>query len=150
MPLTTFIVIPPQHLQKTKPYVNISGGVTEVGLARSGPSVNPVGEAGQVRARVLSATPAPPSSEPTGERVNTRRVVVSRPIETLQEIEVQEPVTKLERIHVQHPTFIKTARQGFVRVPTSVPVYGKAFAPVAHATVPVAHHAVPSYSTYYG
>lgn len=125
--------------------------MTEVGLARNGPAVSPVGEAGQIRARVLSATPAPPSAEPTGERVNTRRVVVSRPIETLQEIEVHEPVTKLHRIHVQQPTFIKTARQDFLRVPTSVPVYGKALAPVAHAAVPIAHHqVVPGYSTYYG
>lgn len=133
--------------------------MTEVGFGRAGAAAGPVGDAGQVRARVLSATPAPAYGEPAGERVNTRRVVVSRPIETLQEVEVAEPVTKIERIQVDHPTLIKSARQDFVRVPTSVPIYGKTFAPLAHAAVPVAHAAVhhvpvaPAYAShlsYYG
>lgn len=91
-----------------------------------------------MRARVLSATPAPEYSEPAGERVSTRRVVVSKPVETLQEIDVVEPATKFERISVQHPTVFKTAHLDHVQVHGSVPVIGKALAPaVAHAAVPV-------------
>lgn len=67
----------------------LQGGVAEVGSARSGPSSGSLGDAGQVRARVLSATPAPDHAEPTDERVQTRRVVVSRPIETLQEVSAE-------------------------------------------------------------
>lgn len=106
------------------------GGVADVGFGRSGSASYPV-DAGNVRARVVSATPAPAFAAPTGERVNTRRVVVSRPVETLREVEVAEPVTKYERVHVAQPTVIKTASQDVVRVPTSVPVYGKTLTPVA-------------------
>ncbi|XP_046751592.1 uncharacterized protein LOC124414635 [Diprion similis] len=113
------------------------GGVAEVGFGREGPA-SYVGDAGHVHARVLSATPSPDYAHPTGERVSTRRVVVSRPIETLQEFDVVEPATKIERVSYQQPTVIKTARTHHVKVQTSVPVYGKALAPaVAHASVPV-------------
>ncbi|XP_012265854.2 uncharacterized protein LOC105691741 [Athalia rosae] len=128
------------------------GGVAEVGFGRAGPASH-VGDAGHVRARVLSATPAPEYSEPTGERVSTRRVVVSRPIETLQEFDVVEPATKVERVSYQQPTLIKTARTHRVQVPTSVPVYGKALAPaVAHAAVPVYQKTIshaPQYGYYH-
>lgn len=107
----------------------LQGGVAEVGSARSGPAAGPVGDAGPVRARVLSATPAPEHADPTGERVQTRRVVVSRPIETVQEIDVVEPFTKIHRLAVQQPAVFKTAVQDVARVHTSVPVYGKALAP---------------------
>ncbi|XP_049845771.1 uncharacterized protein LOC126298478 [Schistocerca gregaria] len=110
------------------------GGVTEVGFGRAGPAGAPVGDAGNVRARVLSATPAPAFAAPAGERVSTRRVVVSRPIETLQEVDVIEPVTKLHRVAVNTPTLFKTVRQDIARVPTTVPVLGKT---IAHAAVPV-------------
>ncbi|GFG40955.1 hypothetical protein Cfor_04700 [Coptotermes formosanus] len=116
------------------------GGVAEVDFGRAGPSPPPVGEAGPVRARVLSATPAPPHAPPAGERVSTRRVVVSRPIETVQDIDVVEPVTKLERIAVNHPTVFKSVHHDVARVPTSVPVLGKTLTPaVAHAAVPVGY-----------
>ena len=113
------------------------GGVAEVDFGRAGPSPLPVGDAGQVRARVLSATSAPPHTPPAGERVSTRRVVVSRPIETVQDIDVVEPVTKLERIAVNHPTVFKSVHHDVARVPTSVPVLGKTLTPaLAHAAVP--------------
>ena len=116
------------------------GGVAEVDFGRAGPSPPPVGDAGPVRARVLSATPAPPHSPPAGERVSTRRVVVSRPIETVQDIDVVEPVTKLERIAVNHPTVFKSIRHDVARVPTSVPVLGKTLTPaISHAAVPVGY-----------
>ncbi|KAL1396170.1 hypothetical protein pipiens_010695 [Culex pipiens pipiens] len=43
-----------------------------------------------VRSRVLSATPAPQNAKETSKTVNIRRIIVSRPIETEQEVEVRE------------------------------------------------------------
>lgn len=43
-----------------------------------------------VRSRVLSATPAPQGTKETSRTVNIRRIIVSRPIETEQEVEVRE------------------------------------------------------------
>uniref|UniRef100_A0A182QCX5 DUF4758 domain-containing protein n=1 Tax=Anopheles farauti TaxID=69004 RepID=A0A182QCX5_9DIPT len=43
-----------------------------------------------VRSRVLSATPAPRDAKETSRTVNIRRIVVSRPVETEQEVEVHE------------------------------------------------------------
>ncbi|XP_038121827.1 uncharacterized protein LOC119770638 isoform X2 [Culex quinquefasciatus] len=43
-----------------------------------------------VRSRVLSATPAPHNAKETSKTVNIRRIIVSRPIETEQEVEVRE------------------------------------------------------------
>lgn len=70
------------------------GEVSEVGLARSGESA--------VRGRVLSVTPAPPCAEGE-ERVNTRRVVVSRPVHTVEEVHVQRPFTQVQRVAVHEP-----------------------------------------------
>ena len=109
----------------------------QVGFGRDGSS-SLIGDVGNVRARVLSVTPTPEYAETTGERVSTRRVVVSKPAETLQEIDVLEPATKFERISVQHPTLFKTAHLDHVQVHGSVAVVGKALASaVAHAAVPV-------------
>ncbi|XP_043497223.1 uncharacterized protein LOC122520955 [Polistes fuscatus] len=129
------------------------GSVSEVGFgARAGVDLSRQNiEAGHVRARVLSATPAPDDAEPTDQRVSTRRVVVSRPIETLQEVDVVEPATKLERVSIRQPTLIKTARLDHVQVHGSVPVVGKAYAPaVAHAAVPVYQKTIsPAYEYYH-
>ncbi|XP_021709049.1 flocculation protein FLO11-like [Aedes aegypti] len=43
-----------------------------------------------VRSRVLSATPAPHDAKGSSRTVNIRRIIVSRPIETEQEVEVRE------------------------------------------------------------
>ncbi|XP_052863484.1 uncharacterized protein LOC128270120 [Anopheles cruzii] len=43
-----------------------------------------------VRSRVLSATPAPHDAKETSRTVNIRRIIVSRPVETEQEVEVRE------------------------------------------------------------
>ncbi|XP_011300111.1 uncharacterized protein [Fopius arisanus] len=133
--------------QKLIDLLTARGGVADIGFGRDGVSSS-VGDAGHVRARVISATPAPDYAEPTGERVSTRRVVVSRPIETLQEVDVLEPATKYERISVHHPTLIKTARLDHIQVHGSVPVVGKALTPaVAHAAVPVYQKTVsPAYA----
>ncbi|XP_015187600.1 PREDICTED: uncharacterized protein LOC107072305 [Polistes dominula] len=127
------------------------GSVSEVGFGHAGDLSRQNIEAGHVRARVLSATPAPDDAEPTDQRVSTRRVVVSRPIETLQEVDVVEPATKLERVSIQQPTLIKTARLDHVQVHGSVPVVGKAYAPaVAHAAVPVYQKTIsPAYEYYH-
>lgn len=42
------------------------------------------------------------------ENVNTRRIVVARPIETVQEVHVVEPVTKVHRVTVQQPALLKS------------------------------------------
>ncbi|CAL7938972.1 unnamed protein product [Xylocopa violacea] len=127
------------------------GNVAEVGFGRFGPSQSTTGDAGQVRGRVISATPAPEYADPADERVSTRRVVVSRPIETLQEVNVVEPATKIERVSVQQPTLIKTARLDTVQVHGSVPVVGKALAPTfAHAAVPLYQKTIsPAYEYYH-
>jgi len=54
-----------------------------------------------------------------GERITTRRIVVTRPIETIQEVDIQEPATKLYRQAINVPTLVQTPVQGIVRVPTS-------------------------------
>lgn len=97
-----------------------------------------IGDADNIRARVISATPSYDNVKPASERVSTRRVVVSKPVETLQEIDVAEPVTKYERTSVQQPTLFKTAHLDHVQVHSSVPVIGKALTPaLAHVSVPV-------------
>ncbi|XP_006623737.1 uncharacterized protein LOC102681750 [Apis dorsata] len=140
-----------QNQNKLIELLTARGNVAEVGFGRSGPSQSAIGDVGQVRGRVISATPAPESAEPADERVSTRRVVISRPIETLQEVNVVEPATKIERVSVQQPTFIKTARLDHVQVHSSVPVIGKALAPtIAHAAVPVYQKTIsPAYEYYH-
>lgn len=81
-----------------------NGGVTEIGQTgdqqqqqqqqpQNGRYTNDgsssYNDVGNVRARVISATPAPEGSQPS-EHVNTRRIVVSKRVETVQEIEVPE------------------------------------------------------------
>ncbi|XP_076380473.1 uncharacterized protein LOC143259982 [Megalopta genalis] len=127
------------------------GNVAEVGFGRSGFVNSALEDVSRVRGRVLSATPAPDNAEPADERVSTRRVVVTRPIETLQELNVVEPATKIERVSVQQPTLIKTARLDHVQVHSSVPVIGKTLAPtVAHAAIPVYQKTIsPAYQYYH-
>lgn len=118
-----------------------------MGLGRDGAAGTPIGDAGYVRARVLSVIPSPEHAEPTGERVSTRRVVISRPIETFQEYDIVEPATKIERVAVQQPALIKTARVDHVQLHDSVPVVDKTLAPaVAHTAVPVYQRTIsPAY-----
>ncbi|XP_011870524.1 PREDICTED: uncharacterized protein LOC105563502 isoform X2 [Vollenhovia emeryi] len=119
--------------------------VMQLGFSRDDTTGTLIEDAGHVRARILSATPVSKEAEPTGERVSTRRVVVSRPIETFQEYDILEPATKIETVSVQHPTLIKTARVDHVQVHGSVPIIGKAFTPaVAHAAVPVYQKTISS------
>ncbi|XP_017790193.1 PREDICTED: uncharacterized protein LOC108572463 [Habropoda laboriosa] len=127
------------------------GNVAEIGSGLFGLDKFNDSEAGQFRGRVISATPAPDFAEPAGERVSTRRVVLNKPIETLQEVDVVEPATKIERVSVKQPTFIKTARLDHVQVHSSVPVYGKALTPtIAHAAVPLYQKTIsPAYDYYH-
>lgn len=75
-----------------------------------------------MRARVISATPAPHDAPLTDSRTNTRRVVVSRPIQTVQEVDVVEPFTKIERVAVHQPAVVKTAHVELAHVPAVTPV----------------------------
>lgn len=107
-------------------------------FSRDDTSETLIEDAGHVRARVLSATPTSKHAEPTGERVSTRRIIVSRPIETFQEYDIVEPATKIEKVSIQQPTLIKTARVEHVQVQRFIPIVGKALtSAVAHAAVPV-------------
>jgi hypothetical protein len=76
-------------------------------------------ESGVVRTRVISATPAPRNVK-TGERISHRRIVISEPVETVQEIEVLEPVQKESRStttskpdHHQVPVYPKAVPPAF-------------------------------------
>lgn len=76
-------------------------GVSELGFDNS--AFKDVGDAGQVRVQVLNAKLAPKDAPIAGERVNTRRVIVSRPIETIEEVDVEEPAIKVSRVVIQKP-----------------------------------------------
>ncbi|XP_039287954.1 negative elongation factor A-like [Nilaparvata lugens] len=120
-----------ENMQNQQRLIDLLTGRNGVAEVRSGVSVESLGEAGQVRTRVLSVTPAPPSAN-GDERVSTRRVVVSRPIQTLQEVDVVQPFTKLQRVTVQQPALIKTARVGLARVNTLASVPLPAYSPYAY------------------
>ncbi|RZF49290.1 hypothetical protein LSTR_LSTR011814 [Laodelphax striatellus] len=120
-----------ENMQNQQRLIELLTGRNNIAEVRSGVSVESLGEAGQVRTRVLSVTPAPPSAN-GDERVSTRRVVVSRPIQTLQEVDVVQPFTKLQRVAVQQPALIKTARVGLARVNTLAPVPVASYSPYAY------------------
>ncbi|XP_050068702.1 mucin-2-like [Anopheles maculipalpis] len=63
--------------------------IAEVGFGPKGDTSGTLIDA-YVRSRVLSATPAPRDAKETSRTVNIRRIVVSRPVETEQEVEVRE------------------------------------------------------------
>lgn len=95
-----------------------------------------------IRGRVVSATPAPPGAEPADERVNTRRIVVNRPIQTVQEVDVVEPFTKLERVAVHQPAVVKTAHVELAAVPAAVHT---AIPTAVHTAIPAAVTVAPYY-----
>lgn len=74
-----------------------NGGASEVGRANQPQASGRYTDngtpgyqnAGLVRARVVSTTPAPPNAQPS-EHVNTRRIVVAKVGETVQEVEVPD------------------------------------------------------------
>ncbi|XP_055607684.1 mucin-2 [Uranotaenia lowii] len=63
--------------------------ISEVGLGPKGETSSSLINA-YVRSRVLLATPAPLGSKESSRTVNIRRIIVSRPVETEQEVEVRE------------------------------------------------------------
>lgn len=70
-----------------------NGDVTEIGFngnARSQQYQVPNNNAGGVRARVVSVTPAPKYAEYVDEQTKSRRVVLSKPLYTVQKVEVRE------------------------------------------------------------
>jgi hypothetical protein len=83
-----------------------------------------------------------------GEKITTRRIVITRPIETVQEVDVQEPATKIHRVAVQTPTLFKTHVPAVARVPVAIPAVKHALTPVvkthyAAAAPAYAHYAAP-------
>ncbi|BES92899.1 Hypothetical protein NTJ_05708 [Nesidiocoris tenuis] len=125
--IPSFRISAEQSLANQERFIDLltgRGGVVEARTANGQPSSEP----SQVRARVLSVTPAPDNAAPREEKVNTRRIVVSRPIQTLEEVDVVQPFTKIERVAVHSPAVIKTAHHGVAHLPTSVPVHGYAAA----------------------
>ncbi|XP_014291211.1 uncharacterized protein [Halyomorpha halys] len=98
-----------------------------------------------IRGRVISATPAPPGAEPADERVNTRRIVVNRPIQTVQEVDVVEPFTKLERVAVHQPAVVKTAHVELAAVPAAVHTAVPAVHTAVHTGIPAAVTVAPYY-----
>jgi len=68
------------------------------------------------------------------ERVTTRRIVVSRPIETIQEVDIQEPATKIQRVIQQQPALFKTQIPAVARVPVNVPAVKNIATPVVKTT----------------
>ncbi|XP_055640070.1 uncharacterized protein LOC129777677 [Toxorhynchites rutilus septentrionalis] len=87
--------------------------ISEVGFSPNSGTSGSVIDA-YVRGRVLSATPAPRDATDSSRTVNIRRIIVSRPIETEQEVEVREQVRP-----VQHPGYHTTSG------PHQVPVYSE-------------------------
>lgn len=69
---------------------------------------------------------------------------MTRPIETIQEIEVQEPATKIHRKIVQQPTLFKHHVPAVARVPVSVPAVKHVATPVVKTTYAAAHPAAYS------
>uniref|UniRef100_A0A182ING5 DUF4794 domain-containing protein n=2 Tax=Anopheles atroparvus TaxID=41427 RepID=A0A182ING5_ANOAO len=64
--------------------------IAQVGFDAKGDTTSGTLIDAYVRSRVLSATPAPRDAKESSRTVNIRRIVVSRPVETEQEVEVRE------------------------------------------------------------
>lgn len=111
-----------ENQQKLIELLTGQGEVSEIDISKSGIKLSVVGDSGVVRGRVLSVTSAPPAQQIGGENVSTRRVVVSRPIQTLEEVDVQQPFTAVERVAVPEPALLKTVPHPYVtRVSTAIP-----------------------------
>jgi len=85
-----------------------------------------------------------------GEKITTRRIVVTRPIETIQEVDIQEPATKLHRVAVNTPTLFKHHVQGVAQVPVNVPAVKNFATPVVKTSYAQAAYAHPAYGPAYG
>uniref|UniRef100_A0A182M532 DUF4794 domain-containing protein n=1 Tax=Anopheles culicifacies TaxID=139723 RepID=A0A182M532_9DIPT len=108
--------------------------IAEVGFGPKADSSGTLIDA-YVRSRVLSATPAPRDAKETSRTVNIRRIVVSRPVETEQEVEVREQsyATTLapppyEHEHKRDVSEV-TPAEGVERQPQQPPVYVNAKPP---------------------
>jgi hypothetical protein len=118
--------------------VEIQARLLELLSARGGTVTEVVGENGQPAnsANVLDVANALQDVNlQGGERITTRRIVVTRPIETVQEVDIQEPATKLVRTAVNVPTLFKTPVQGVARVPVNIPAVKNVATPVVQTTI---------------
>lgn len=126
-------IAPPQQLQPQGPVpqggrlslrempVEIQARLLELLSAKGGTVTEVLGENGAPNsASVLDvASGLQDVNLQGGERITTRRIVVTRPIETVQEVDIQEPATKILRQAVNVPTVFQTPVQGIARVPVS-------------------------------
>jgi hypothetical protein len=141
--------------------VELQARLLELLSAKGGTVTEVLGENGQANsASVLQvADSLQDLNLQGGERITTRRIVVTRPIETEQEVDIQEPATKIHRKVVETPALFKTAIQGVQRVPVNYPGVKNVQTPVlqttyAHAAPAYAHaapayaHAAPAYAGY--
>lgn len=116
-----------ENQQKLIKLLTGQGLISEIALSRSGIQFDPVGDLGLVRGKVVSVTAAPKSLQ-AEERVSTRRVVVSRPVHTVEEVDVHHPVTRLQSMTVHEPTLVQTAHAHIARVPATLPVLSRTLA----------------------
>jgi hypothetical protein len=117
--------------------LEIQGRLLELLSAKGGTVTEVLGENGSPNsASVLQVADALQDVNlQGGERITTRRIVVTRPIETIQEIDIQEPATKIHRHAVNVPTLFKTPVQGIARVPVSLPGVKNVATPVLQTSI---------------
>uniref|UniRef100_A0A182NCZ0 DUF4794 domain-containing protein n=1 Tax=Anopheles dirus TaxID=7168 RepID=A0A182NCZ0_9DIPT len=98
--------------------------IAQVGFGPKGDTSGTLIDA-YVRSRVLSATPAPHDAKETSRTVNIRRIVVSRPVETEQEVEVHEQsyATTVSPPSYEHKRDVSDVTPGDDRRAQQPPVY---------------------------
>lgn len=79
-----------ENSQRLLDLYSANGDVTEVGFGGNAKSQNYEVPNTNVRARVVSVTPAPKNANYVDEQTKSRRVVLSKPLYTVQQVEVRE------------------------------------------------------------
>lgn len=79
-----------ENSQRLLDLYSANGDVTEVGFGGNAKSQQYQNPSNNVRARVVSVTPAPQYADYVDEQTKSRRVVLSKPLYTVQQVEVRE------------------------------------------------------------
>lgn len=79
-----------ENSQRLLDLYSANGDVTEIGFGGNAKSQNYEVPNTNVRARVVSVTPAPKYADYVDEETKSRRVVLSKPLYTVQQVEVRE------------------------------------------------------------
>lgn len=79
-----------ENSQRLLDLYSANGDVTEVGFGGNAKSQQYQNPSNDVRARVVSVTPAPQYADYVDEQTKSRRVVLSKPLYTVQQVEVRE------------------------------------------------------------